>query len=104
MSIVAPHTLKLQHFNIHVRYARTRTPHTHTHTHTSRFNSIHQEAPEFVEMSVDQEILVTGIKVVDLLAPYVRGGKIGTALCYCICCLFVCVFVCLWCAVMISCD
>ena len=37
-------------------------------------------------MSVDQEILVTGIKVVDLLAPYVRGGKIGTALC----CLFVC--------------
>jgi F-type H+-transporting ATPase subunit beta len=39
--------------------------------------SIHQEAPEFVDMSIDQEILVTGIKVVDLLAPYVKGGKIG---------------------------
>lgn len=31
---------------------------------------IHAEAPEFVEMNVEQEILVTGIKVVDLLAPY----------------------------------
>ncbi|GBF96991.1 ATP synthase beta mitochondrial precursor [Raphidocelis subcapitata] len=39
--------------------------------------SIHREAPEFVEQSTDQEILVTGIKVVDLLAPYQRGGKIG---------------------------
>merc|ERR1712193_224477 len=41
------------------------------------FLSIHQEAPPFVEMSVEQEILVTGIKVVDMLAPYVTGGKIG---------------------------
>ncbi|GAX73507.1 hypothetical protein CEUSTIGMA_g959.t1 [Chlamydomonas eustigma] len=39
--------------------------------------SIHREAPPFVEQSTDQEILVTGIKVVDLLAPYQRGGKIG---------------------------
>ena len=38
---------------------------------------IHQDAPEFVEMSVEQEILETGIKVVDLLAPYAKGGKIG---------------------------
>ncbi|QPC43639.1 F0F1 ATP synthase subunit beta [Kaustia mangrovi] len=38
---------------------------------------IHQEAPEFVEQSTEAEILVTGIKVVDLLAPYARGGKIG---------------------------
>jgi len=38
---------------------------------------IHAEAPEFVEMSVEQEILETGIKVVDLLAPYAKGGKIG---------------------------
>jgi F-type H+-transporting ATPase subunit beta len=38
---------------------------------------IHQEAPPFVEMSVEQEILETGIKVVDLLAPYAKGGKIG---------------------------
>jgi len=44
---------------------------------TTKFNAIHQEAPEFVEMSVEQEILVTGIKVVDLLAPYAKGGKIG---------------------------
>merc|ERR1712002_96600 len=39
--------------------------------------AIHTEAPEFVEMSVNQEILETGIKVVDLLAPYAKGGKIG---------------------------
>jgi len=38
---------------------------------------IHAEAPAFVDMSVKQEILVTGIKVVDLLAPYAKGGKIG---------------------------
>ena len=38
---------------------------------------IHREAPEFVDQSTEQEILVTGIKVVDLLAPYQRGGKIG---------------------------
>merc|ERR1712128_366073 len=39
--------------------------------------AIHAEAPDFEEMSVEQEILVTGIKVVDLLAPYCKGGKIG---------------------------
>lgn len=38
---------------------------------------IHREAPKFVEQSTETEVLVTGIKVVDLLAPYVRGGKIG---------------------------
>ncbi|NNC71647.1 MAG: F0F1 ATP synthase subunit beta [Sphingomonadaceae bacterium] len=38
---------------------------------------IHAEAPEFVDQSTDSEILVTGIKVVDLLAPYAKGGKIG---------------------------
>jgi len=44
---------------------------------SDKFAGIHAEAPEFVEMSVEQEILVTGIKVVDLLAPYSKGGKIG---------------------------
>ena len=44
------------------------------HTRTS---PIHKPAPEFVEQSTEQEVLVTGIKVVDLLAPYQRGGKIG---------------------------
>jgi len=38
---------------------------------------IHQEAPAFTEQSTETELLATGIKVVDLLAPYVRGGKIG---------------------------
>jgi F-type H+-transporting ATPase subunit beta len=38
---------------------------------------IHRAAPEFIEQSTESEILVTGIKVVDLLAPYARGGKIG---------------------------
>lgn len=44
---------------------------------TAETASIHAEAPEFIEMSVEQEILETGIKVVDLLVPYARGGKIG---------------------------
>merc|ERR1712198_609739 len=44
---------------------------------TDKRQAIHAEAPEFDEMSVEQEILVTGIKVVDLLAPYAKGGKIG---------------------------
>lgn len=39
--------------------------------------SIHAEAPDFEDMNVKQEILETGIKVVDLLAPYAKGGKIG---------------------------
>ncbi len=39
--------------------------------------AIHQDAPTFVEQSTESEILVTGIKVVDLLAPYAKGGKIG---------------------------
>ena len=38
---------------------------------------IHAPAPEFVEQSTESEILVTGIKVVDLLTPYAKGGKIG---------------------------
>ena len=38
---------------------------------------IHRSAPEYVEQSTETEVLVTGIKVVDLLAPYSRGGKIG---------------------------
>ncbi|MBO7454134.1 MAG: F0F1 ATP synthase subunit beta [Alphaproteobacteria bacterium] len=38
---------------------------------------IHRGAPEFVDQSTESEILVTGIKVVDLLAPYAKGGKIG---------------------------
>ena len=38
---------------------------------------IHRSAPEFIEQSTETEILVTGIKVVDLLAPYAKGGKIG---------------------------
>jgi F0F1-type ATP synthase beta subunit len=38
---------------------------------------IHADAPEFISQSTSAEVLVTGIKVVDLLAPYARGGKIG---------------------------
>lgn len=38
---------------------------------------IHQDAPAFVEQSTEAAMLVTGIKVVDLLAPYAKGGKIG---------------------------
>jgi F-type H+/Na+-transporting ATPase subunit beta len=38
---------------------------------------IHRPAPEFIEQSTEAEILITGIKVVDLLAPYAKGGKVG---------------------------
>jgi F-type H+-transporting ATPase subunit beta len=38
---------------------------------------IHRAAPTFVEQSTETEILVTGIKVIDLLAPYTKGGKVG---------------------------
>src|SRR4051794_32953323 len=45
-------------------------PHTET-------RAIHQDAPLFTDQSTESEILITGIKVVDLLAPYAKGGKIG---------------------------
>src|SRR5437899_11121363 len=44
---------------------------------TNRRLPIHRSAPEFVDQSTEAAILVTGIKVIDLLAPYARGGKIG---------------------------
>ena len=44
---------------------------------TAKKSPIHREAPAFIDQSTEQEILVTGIKVVDLLAPYAKGGKIG---------------------------
>jgi F-type H+-transporting ATPase subunit beta len=43
----------------------------------SEYRPIHAPAPEYVEQSTEAEILVTGIKVLDLLAPYAKGGKIG---------------------------
>src|SRR5712672_4165051 len=44
---------------------------------TKQRRAIHQPAPAYTEQSTEAEILVTGIKVVDLLAPYAKGGKIG---------------------------
>jgi len=44
---------------------------------TDKKRAIHQDAPSFVEQSTESNVLETGIKVVDLLAPYARGGKIG---------------------------
>jgi len=43
----------------------------------SQRRPIHAEAPAFTEQSTEAQVLVTGIKVIDLLAPYARGGKIG---------------------------
>ncbi|PTW49953.1 F0F1 ATP synthase subunit beta [Rhodovulum kholense] len=43
----------------------------------SETRAIHQPAPEFAEQATSSEILVTGIKVIDLLAPYSKGGKVG---------------------------
>ncbi|HEX5263568.1 MAG TPA: F0F1 ATP synthase subunit beta, partial [Phenylobacterium sp.] len=44
---------------------------------TSAKRAIHQDAPAYTDQSTEAQILVTGIKVVDLLAPYAKGGKIG---------------------------
>ncbi|HBG97711.1 MAG TPA: F0F1 ATP synthase subunit beta [Rhodobacteraceae bacterium] len=44
---------------------------------TAERRPIHQPAPDFREQSTESEVLVTGIKVIDLLAPYSKGGKIG---------------------------
>ena len=44
---------------------------------TKKKYPIHREAPAFVDQGSGAECLITGIKVVDLLAPYARGGKIG---------------------------
>ena len=44
---------------------------------SKKFYPIHREAPAFEDQASGQELLITGIKVVDLLAPYARGGKIG---------------------------
>jgi F-type H+-transporting ATPase subunit beta len=44
---------------------------------TERRDPIHREAPKFEDLTTEVEILETGIKVVDLLAPYTKGGKIG---------------------------
>ncbi len=45
--------------------------------HTSGRRAIHQPAPSYAEQATEAQILETGIKVVDLLAPYAKGGKIG---------------------------
>lgn len=44
---------------------------------TKKKAGIHAKAPDFIDQSTEKEILVTGIKVVDLLAPYAKGGKVG---------------------------
>jgi F-type H+-transporting ATPase subunit beta len=44
---------------------------------TKKFSPIHRSAPEFVDQETKVQALETGIKVVDLLAPYARGGKVG---------------------------
>jgi F-type H+-transporting ATPase subunit beta len=44
---------------------------------TKMKSPIHKQAPAFIDQSTEAEILVTGIKVVDLLAPYAKGGKVG---------------------------
>ena len=43
----------------------------------AEYRSIHQKAPSFAEQATESKVLVTGIKVIDLLAPYAKGGKIG---------------------------
>ncbi len=44
---------------------------------TKKLFAIHRQAPEFVDQATEAEILVTGIKVVDLIEPYLKGGKVG---------------------------
>jgi F-type H+-transporting ATPase subunit beta len=44
---------------------------------TKKTSPIHKEAPSFVDQGAGADLLITGIKVVDLLAPYAKGGKVG---------------------------
>jgi len=44
---------------------------------SKEFRSIHAEPPSLIDQSTESKVLVTGIKVIDLLAPYAKGGKIG---------------------------
>ncbi|OGK52540.1 F0F1 ATP synthase subunit beta [Candidatus Roizmanbacteria bacterium RIFCSPLOWO2_01_FULL_44_13] len=44
---------------------------------TSKSSSIHKEAPPLIDQSVKQELFETGIKVIDLIAPFVKGGKVA---------------------------
>ena len=44
---------------------------------TMEKKAIHTEAPSYENLSTDSEVLQTGIKVIDLLAPYLKGGKVG---------------------------
>ena len=44
---------------------------------TSTYSPIHREAPSFADQATSAEVLVTGIKVIDLMCPYTKGGKIG---------------------------
>src|SRR3954462_12107625 len=44
---------------------------------TTHYRGIHQEAPSFADQASSAEVLVTGIKVIDLLCPYTKGGKVG---------------------------
>ena len=44
---------------------------------TDKTSSIHRQAPDFSEQSTEAEILETGIKVVDLICPFIKGGKVG---------------------------
>ena len=44
---------------------------------TDKTLPIHRAAPEFIDQSTEAQVLITGIKVIDLLAPYIKGGKVG---------------------------
>ncbi|MDR2560385.1 MAG: F0F1 ATP synthase subunit beta, partial [Holophagales bacterium] len=44
---------------------------------TDKYLPIHREAPSYAELSTGKEVLETGIKVIDLLQPFMKGGKIG---------------------------
>lgn len=46
-------------------------------TKFSQYNHIHRNAPKFIEQSTNNEIFETGIKVIDLIAPFTKGGKVG---------------------------
>ena len=44
---------------------------------TNKYNTIHQEAPSLIQQSVEKEVFETGIKVIDLIAPFIKGGKVA---------------------------
>ena len=80
MEVVATgHTIRMPATNINGRLLNVigKTIDGMDQVQTDRYKSIHSDPPTFENLSTSSEVLYTGIKVIDLIEPYMKGGKIG---------------------------